>query len=221
MEVHDLTIVNNHDPSIQVDKLKIRNTLLLKRRLRTLKGIKFNVGLDIEFIKNNDGNEEKQIFNMIEKVITITHKSEISGSLDRAKEQLGRRMDRLTAGGSGWRVHRITRHYLNINKYKPLRARGFIALPASINNKKATINIKNNDDRCFIYCLGRRFDPKPEKAHLERVNKHLRKVCNVLGYDQIKTPVTTKDIPNIEKQFDISINLFGHNDRDIYPIKLT
>ena len=86
-----------------------------------------------------------------------------------------------------------------------MRARGFIALPASINNKKATINIKNKDNKCFIYCLGRRFDPKPEEVHLERVSKHLKKVCTELGYDKIKTPVTTKDIPKIS--IDILISL--------------
>src|SRR2546426_1071834 len=116
------------------------------------------------------------------------------------------------------KIQRMTRNFINIYKYKPLRARGFIILPDKINNKKATINIQNKDDRCFIYCLGRKFDPNPESKNLERVSKHLKKTCCDLGFDKIKTPVTVKDIPKIEKEYNIAINLFGHNDGEIFPI---
>ena len=222
MKVYELKIINKDDPLIQMNQLNIRTNVLLKRALDKLKGIKFNIGLDIQFIKTVDGVEVKESFPMSEKVTTVTHRSEIKKSLELQRDGLLRRIDRFTNGGSGWRIHRIMRHYVNINKYKPLRARGFIALPNEINNRKATINIQNKDDKCFIYCLGRAFDPNPEKAHLERVSKHLKQVCTELGFDRIKTPVTVKDIPKIEKQFDISINLFGHhNVSEIYPILIT
>src|SRR2546425_3849684 len=36
---------------------------------------------------------------------------------------------------------------------------------------------------------------------------------------KIKTPVKITDIPKIEKQFGITINIYGHNDGEIYPVK--
>src|SRR2546425_1614446 len=36
---------------------------------------------------------------------------------------------------------------------------------------------------------------------------------------KIKTPVKITDIPKIEKKFGITINIYGHNDGEIYPIK--
>src|SRR5207245_32502 len=61
-----------------------------------------------------------------------------------------------------------------------------------------------------------------KEGKLKQINKQLKKVCSDLAFDKIKTPVTIKDIPKIEKEFDISINLFGHNeDCEIYPILLT
>ena len=108
-----------------------------------------------------------------------------------------------------------------MNKYDPLAARGYIPLPAEIQNKKATVNLKNNDDKCFIYCLGRALDPTPEKKNLERVSTHLREVCESLGLSNIKTPVNVQDLSNIEKQFSISINLCSHSKSDIYPIRTT
>jgi hypothetical protein len=72
-----------------------------------------------------------------------------------------------------------------------------------------------------MYCLGRALDPNPEKHHWELVSKHLKKVCKDLGLEDIKMPVSVKDMHKIEKQFNISINVFGHKDSDIYQIRIT
>jgi len=71
-----------------------------------------------------------------------------------------------------------------------------------------------------MYCLGRVLDPDPEKKHLERVSKHLKNVCSNLGLDKIKMPVSVEDIPKIEKEFKLTINLFGYK-KNIYPIRTT
>ena len=120
----------------------------------------------------------------------------------------------------------ILNHDLHVNKYDPLAARSYIPLPAEIQNKKATVNLKNDDDRCFIYCLGRALDPTPDKKNLERVSTHLKNVCESLGLNNIKTPVNVHDLPKIEGQFNVSINLYGHSDSNknpihIYPIRTT
>ena len=101
----------------------------------------------------------------------------------------------------------------------PFAAKSYIKLPPIIQNKKATINIKNKDDKCFMYCLGIALDPNPEKNHLEKVSKHLKNVCIDLGLNSIKMPVSLKDIPKIEQKFNIRINVFGFKGRDIYPLR--
>ena len=100
-----------------------------------------------------------------------------------------KRIDRFTMEGSGWAVIGVSNHELHVSKYDLLAARSYIPLPAEIQNKKATINIQNIDNKCFIYCLGRALDPTPENNHLERVSKHLKDVCETLGLNNIKTPV--------------------------------
>ena len=48
------------------------------------------------------------------------------------------------------------------------------------------------------------------------------KACDDLGFSGIKTPVSIKDIPKIEKDFDITINIFGHDEiGQIFPIYIT
>ena len=59
------------------------------------------------------------------------------------------------------------------------------------------------------------------EKNLDRVSKHLRNVCENLGLNDIETPVNEQDLPKIEGQFNISINLFSHSNSDIYPIRIT
>ena len=43
--------------------------------------------------------------------------------------------------------------YYNLNKVSLSRGGSYIDSPKRIKNKKATINPKNNDDKCFQYAL--------------------------------------------------------------------
>ena len=224
MVIHDLTIVNESDPSIQMNKLNQRIKVLAARALEKLNGIVINIGMDVEFFKPDTYNTEQLIFQVFPisiKSAKITHHSEIKKVLKAQNKTIHQRIDRFTSNGSGWTVNQIQRHYIKLGKYQPLAARSYIPLPAIIQNKKATINIKNKDNKCFMYCLGRALDPNPEKHNLERVSKHLKTVCKDLGLEDIKMPVSTKYIPKIEKQFNVSINVFGHSGGDVFPIKLT
>ena len=155
------------------------------------------------------------------KAQTLTNKTEIPNAVQSMNENIQNRIAEYTNQGSGWVISEVTRHYMYVNKYTPLAARSYIKLPDAITNRKATINIQNEDDKCFMYCLGRALDPNPEKSHLERVTKHLKDACHKLGLDQIKMPVSMKDIPKIEEKFNISINIFGHKGADIHPLSLT
>ena len=151
----------------------------------------------------------------------MMNKNVIESAPKNMRSDIEVRIDRYTMEGSGWSVIDLLNHDLHVNKYDPLVARSYIELPDEIQNKRASINIQNSDDKCLIYCLGRALDPTPEKKSLERVSEHLEAVCESLGLNNIKTPVSEKDSPNIESQLNISINLFSHLDSDIYPIRLT
>src|SRR3989442_425611 len=221
VQSHEFAIVNKNDPVVQLENMKKRVTVLLERYLKEFSGCKFHIGFSIELYKavGEPYEDSKILLPLSAKSSKITHKSEIGKALRIQKEDILGKIDRFTSQGSGWTISRIRSHFINFYRYKPLRGKSYIPLPNSIQNRKATINIKNKDDKCFTYCLGRRFDPNPQKDHLEKCNEHLKKTCEELGFDKIKTPVKTSDIPKIEKQFGITINIYGHNDGEICPIK--
>src|SRR5206468_7075244 len=183
IQSHELAIVNKEDPEIQMEQIKRRITILLERRLKKFKGAKFNIGFEVKFYKLIDGNVDEKITALLSaKSSRITHKSEIRKALKFQKEDFLRKIDRYTNQGSGWTISRIKKHFIIMYRYKPLRGKSYIPLPDSIQNRGATINIKNNDNKCFIYFLGRRLDPNPQKDHLERCNKRLKETCKKLGF---------------------------------------
>ena len=73
-------------------------------------------------------------------------------------------------------------------------------------SKKALINIKNDDNKCFLWCHIRHLSPL--KIHLERITKANKNMVNDLDYKGIIFPVSKKDYRKIEKKNSIYINVF-------------
>ena len=220
--VYQLKILNRDDPLNQMMLLDTRKTYILDKQLNLLKGIKCNETLEVKFERlGSKGQMIEKSFTFTSRPQVIMSKTGIESALQNMRSDIEIRIDRFTMEGSGWAVIGLLNHELHVNKYDPLVARSYIPLPSEIQNRKATINIQNNDNKCFIYGLGRALDPTPEKNNLDCVSKHLKNVCENLGLNDIKTPVNEQDLPKIESQFNISINLFSHSNSDIYTIRIT
>ena len=74
--------------------------------------------------------------------------------------------------GSPWKLHSIIRLELHTVRYNPLRGETYIPLPKELANKNAIINMKNKDNKCFLWCVLRALNPNDD--HLERVDKELK-----------------------------------------------
>ena len=72
--------------------------------------------------------------------------------------------------GSGSNVESIESQYINIFTYRPLAGRSYISLPVNLkNSREGLINIKNKNQKCFLWCHVRHISPS--KEHLERIRK--------------------------------------------------
>ena len=70
--------------------------------------------------------------------------------------------------GSGWIVESTESQYINISTYIPLSGSSYISLPEELRNpRKGLINIKNKDQKCFLWCHVRHINPS--KEHPERI----------------------------------------------------
>ena len=55
--------------------------------------------------------------------------------------------------GSEFAYDRVDALYYNLHKVSLNRGGSYIVSPKWLKNKKATINLKNKDDKCFQYAL--------------------------------------------------------------------
>ena len=91
---------------------------------------------------------------------------------------------------------------------KPLRGSGWIALPPALQKKKALINMKNEDDMCFKWCLARAGNPV--EIHPERITAKLREQAEKLNWEGCKFPMAVDKIKLFENRNpNISVNVFG------------
>ena len=92
-----------------------------------------------------------------------------------------------------------------------------MTLPAELrSSKKGLIDIKNEDQKCFLWCHVRHINPL--KLHPERITKKYKKLVNDLDYDGIEFPVQEKDFSKIKTRKKICINVFGYENRLTFPI---
>ena len=123
--------------------------------------------------------------------------------------------------GSGWEFVEIINLTLHVDKWDPLKASSYIDLPKELKNKNAIINMKNKDNKCFLWCVLRALNPKDKNA--ERIDKDLKSKEQTLNMEGIDYPVSLKDINRFEKQNpNISISVLGYSkDERVYPLKIS
>ena len=71
---------------------------------------------------------------------------------DRMVEIIIEKMATFQYMGSGYRLYNIIQLELHVVIYNSLRGETWIALPKQLANKKAIINVKDKDNKCFLWC---------------------------------------------------------------------
>ena len=90
--------------------------------------------------------------------------------LDKSFQEVSDITDNKINVGSGWITEIVEAEYVNISVYIPLPGSIYFELPRKLRNSmKGLINIKNNDNKCFLWCHVRH--PNPLNIHPERITK--------------------------------------------------
>jgi hypothetical protein len=105
--------------------------------------------------------------------------------------------------------------------YKPLAGSSYMELPEDISNSKCgLINIRNDDNMCFVWCHVRHLRPKDRRATTITVKD--REFELGLDYKDIEFPVKISDIDKIERRNKINISVLGYKGRkQFYPIRMS
>ena len=195
------------DPRAFLEDAELLIQKKLEEELKALKGgLKFQLALKVDLEKANpDGSEEYTDPVLRHKQEAVLQKSEIKAALHQAFPRVQETLEKWTQRGSGWAVDQVHTLWLDIARYQPLRGGSYIPLPAAVKNKKAVVNVKNKDDHCLRWAL---------RAALFQVAKDPQRPTKYptedgLDFTGIDAPTPISQIPKVEWQNDLAINVFG------------
>ena len=195
------------DPKPFLEVMRSQVMLKLKEEVTALHGIKFQLALQVELQKTSqDGVVEHTspvLHHRQEAMVGDT--DDVEGALDRTTPHILELLEKWTQRGSGWAVSRVKALWLDIARYQPLRGSSYIPLPAAVKNKKAVVNPKNKDEMCAEYAI--LIDLYPVPHNPERVSWYKDKPK--LKKEGIDFPLPVSQVPKLEKQNGLAINVFG------------
>jgi hypothetical protein len=210
------------DPKINIDNIDILIEDLpellyetFKSLLKQKKGIKVQVylsGLFYHPIKNLE--EEKPLFS---KNKYILNKDDIKSVLESLLNEIKIKIDTWHSNEAYWRLQKVLYIDLKLREYKPISGSSYIPTPERISDTKSTINIKNEDQKCFKYCIlyGLFKDEiKKNAQEMYHYKKLEEKYPNFLNFEGIQFPVKVSDIKKfcrMNKNISINIYLFAEN----------
>ena len=175
--------------------------------------------LNCEMTRKELFSESTQILNSYFNSETVENLEGTDESViyDRSIQTIEERIQNFNQRGSNWRFQRVLSLDAHFTDFQPLRGSTFLPLPSKISTKKAVINMKNDDDQCFKWSVVRALNPVEKNS--ERITKELKDQSERLDWSGLKFPVDLKQIIIFEKlNLQISINVFGFEDRVVYPL---
>ena len=209
---YKVEIIEKKDPIKQLEASKSSIKDLFSDLLNETKGFKYQITLKVmlkKFRPNREIEFRPVYFNSTTKPVNSKF------SLENAFQDILYRIDNWINEGSCWIAELIESQYIHISTYRPLSGSSYVKLPAELrSSKKGLINIKHNDQKCFLWCHIRHTNPV--KIHPERIIWEDEKLANKLNYDGVGFPVGEKYFSKVGKKSNICITVFCYENELVF-----
>ena len=159
----------------------------------------------------DEGDEDEVIRQVQSRRYDIYNSDDLKNSLNNMAKDIEIQIETKQFHKSGLVIRGIDKITIQYDRYNPTRGGSYIELPEWIANKKACINIKNKDNKCFKYSvqcgvLGLHHKVNPEReSHYTKINDN---ICN---WDMMKYPAGNSDIDRFEEinKGLVSVNVYA------------
>ena len=183
-------IINNHKTQ---GKWRIHSGNKIIDR-KTQSEWKIQLTMAINFISSKDSDETRTMHAKSDNV-EIMMGSETNETIEELfKSFFQRYQERLeeSMGGSEFIFDSVDPLYYDLNKINLSRGGSYIDSHVWLKNKKAIINLKNNDDKCFQYALTVALNYEQIKKNPQRISK-IKPFIDQYNWKVISFPSRQKD----------------------------
>ena len=192
----------------------------LSKELIEKRGIKWFISVKVRFVKPKPDGEDLATEPHFRSLCTKTvNQHELENQLEEAKQKITQSLVLVQKEGSGWVLDEILHLDLSIAQYTPVKGSSYVPLASKLKNKKAIINVKNPDNKCFMWSVLAGIHEVPLHSHPERIH-HYQQFQDELDFSGIQFPVAVDKIGKFERQNNISVNVFGFEDV-LFPLHIT
>ena len=138
---------------------------LIKDFLMNQRGIKVRMTLVCSIYRYKYINGGKDILEVTNKMKFLSNihinyeKTDVGELLNRMIEKITEKISVVIEDKSNWKVKEVITLEIHPANYKPMKGESYIPLPEFIMRKKATLNMENKDDKCFLWSILRFLHP--------------------------------------------------------------
>ena len=128
----------------------------LENVLKEKKGVKWNLMYNCTLSMPDPYREEVRTHEAYFRTphpITSTYPQQLSEQLNAALETVEERMTLFAQAGSGWTLEENHALVLEMVDYHPIGGTSYIELPKDVYDTKSIVNIKNEDQKCFMWSI--------------------------------------------------------------------
>ena len=155
-----------------------------------------------KIIENGEEKIETHNFFHRTKLVVVLTKESIPESVDELTKNIEEKYE-YGFQKSGCIILNIEKFFITVTRFRPLSGSNYIPTPKFIYNKKCALNIQNNDERCFLWSiLAHLYPARTNRTNIYSYRRHADKI------KISKFPVAISDIPKIEKDNNIAINVY-------------
>lgn len=200
------------EPEFFLNNISVTVKQLINRNLEIHKAIKINFELYASYVLPK--NDEKSLKSFNTSYVTTFANTDIMSMYFESCKNLAGKLTEFELAESGWTLESISHLEINIAKYNPLRAGSYISLPKKIQNTKSCLNIKNEDDHCFLWSVVAHMFPSKRNPNRVSSYPHYSQILNI---NDMSFPPSFHDIKLFEENNPtISVNVYGlGNNNDV------
>ena len=157
----------------------------IKDELKRDKSLTVEMAVTVNMTRRSDDNIISASPSFCSGIQRFNSSTNIFETYENMKQKTIESFSTYTSGGSGWIFQSIKILEIKVDRFNPLKGEGYIDFPTAIKTKKAIINVRNKDNRCFEYAILSALHHSEIKVDNERPSKykaHLGKL-NFTGID--------------------------------------